>query len=48
MGLGLFSSYEIINNEFKGNIFVENREFNYNFKTYKGACFSIVLYKNKL
>jgi signal transduction histidine kinase len=48
IGLGLFSSYEIVNNELKGNILVENREFNYNFKTYKGACFSIVLYRDKL
>lgn len=48
IGLGLFSSYEIVNNELQGSIFVENREFNYNFKTYKGACFSIVLYRDKL
>jgi len=48
IGLGLFSSYEIVNNELKGKIFVENREFNYNFKTYKGACFFIVLYRDKL
>lgn len=48
IGLGLFSSYEIVNNELQGNIFVENREFNYNFKTYKGACFTIVLQRDKL
>ena len=48
IGLGLFSSYKIVNNELQGNIFVENKEFNYNFKTYKGACFSIILYRDKL
>lgn len=48
IGLGLFSSYEIVNNRLKGNIFVENKEFNYNFKTYVGACLSIVLYRDKL
>ena len=48
IGLGLFSSYKIVNTELQGNIFVENKEFSYNFKTYKGACFSIVLYRSKL
>jgi signal transduction histidine kinase len=48
IGLGLYTSYEIVNNRLKGDIFVLNKEFNYNFKTYKGACFSIVLYRDKL
>ena len=48
IGLGLFSSYKIVSTELQGNIFVENKEFSYNFKTYKGACFSIVLHRSKL
>jgi signal transduction histidine kinase len=48
IGLGLYSSYEIITKKLKGKIIVENREFNYNFKLYKGACFSIVLNRKKL
>ena len=48
IGLGLYSSYEIINNKLKGEISVTNKIFNYNFKTYRGACFKIILYKNKL
>jgi len=48
IGLGLFSSYEIVNNKLKGNLIVQNKEFTYNFKTYKGACFSIILDINKL
>lgn len=48
IGLGLYSSYEIITKKLKGKIIVENREFNYNFQIYKGACFSIILDRGKL
>lgn len=48
VGLGLFSSYEIINKSLKGNIYVKNQEFEYNFKKYKGACFKIILNKDNL
>lgn len=48
VGLGLFSTYEIVNKVLKGSIYVENKEFDYNFKKYKGACFTIILNKDKL
>jgi signal transduction histidine kinase len=48
IGLGLYSAYEIITKKFKGNILVENRVFDYNFESYKGACFSIILDKKNL
>jgi len=47
-GLGLYMVYEIIENNFNGTITVENIGFDYNFKYYYGACFRIVLDKNKL
>jgi len=48
IGLGLYSAYEIITKKFNGNILVENRTFDYNFESYKGACFSIILDKKNL
>lgn len=48
IGLGLYSAYEIITKKFNGNILVENRVFDYNFESYKGACFSIILNKKNL
>lgn len=47
-GLGLYMVYEILENNFNGTITVENIGFDYNFKYYYGACFRIVLDKNKL
>jgi signal transduction histidine kinase len=41
-GIGLSMCDKIIRERHKGVIFVENREFEYNNKTYKGACFKII------
>ncbi|WP_321314711.1 ATP-binding protein [Halarcobacter sp.] len=42
-GLGLYMSYRIITESMKGNIKVENVEYNFNEKTYIGAMFTISL-----
>jgi signal transduction histidine kinase len=48
VGLGLYMAYEIVNKSLKGNLLVENREFEYNFAKFTGACFSIILFRDKL
>jgi signal transduction histidine kinase len=40
-GLGLSMSENIIRNRHKGSIVAFNKQFEYNEKTYKGACFDI-------
>ena len=42
-GLGLYMSYQIITNRFKGNIEVFNDEYLYEEKSYKGANFKIII-----
>jgi signal transduction histidine kinase len=42
-GLGMYMSYQIIKNSFKGTLCVENKTFNYDDKSLYGACFTIVL-----
>lgn len=42
-GLGLYMSHKIINESMGGNISVQNKEFELNYKKYKGACFRIQL-----
>jgi signal transduction histidine kinase len=42
-GLGLYMSYQIVTNRFKGNIKVINEEYEYEGKEYKGANFKITL-----
>ena len=42
-GKGLYSAYNIVKYYLKGNINVENKIFEYENKTYKGAKFDIVL-----
>ena len=46
--MGLFVSYEIITKVFHGQLIVENKEFEYKFKRYFGACFSIIIDKKYL
>jgi signal transduction histidine kinase len=40
-GLGLYMSHKIIKDSMNGNISVSNKNFEYNNKHYKGACFQI-------
>lgn len=40
-GIGLYMTYEIITKKFKGVIRVENKDFTYNNKNYRGAMFKI-------
>ncbi len=47
-GLGLFMSFEIINKNLSGSLVVKNEQFEYNFKHYVGACFTITLNTQKL
>ena len=42
-GLGLHMSYNLVTNGMKGSIQVKNKEFNFNGKHHKGACFNIVI-----
>ncbi|MBD3842397.1 MAG: HAMP domain-containing histidine kinase [Campylobacterales bacterium] len=42
-GLGLYMSYQIIINRFKGNIEVKNEEYTYQNQNFKGANFKIIL-----
>ena len=42
-GIGLYMSREIIEKHMNGKLYVQNVEFNYNDKTYKGAQFNIEL-----
>ena len=42
-GLGLAMVDKIIRERHNGSISVYNKEFTYNSKSYKGACFSIIL-----
>ncbi|WP_171012932.1 PAS domain S-box protein [Arcobacter arenosus] len=42
-GIGLYMTNQIITKHFKGKIIVSNEEFIYNNKSYKGACFKIIL-----
>ncbi len=42
-GIGLYMTNQIITKHFKGEIIVSNEEFTYNNKSYKGACFKIIL-----
>jgi len=46
-GIGLYMSYEIVKNSLKGDIEVENKSFDYNFKSYYGASFKIKLFHIK-
>jgi len=48
IGIGLYTSHELITNSFQGSLNAENQEFNYQFKHYKGACFTIKLLKENL
>ncbi|RXJ91757.1 hypothetical protein CRV01_01310 [Arcobacter sp. CECT 8983] len=41
-GIGLYMSQEIVTKLLKGHISVSNKEFEYENKSYKGACFTIV------
>lgn len=47
-GLGLYMSYRIINESMKGQINVENVEYNYEGKNYIGAEFTIALPKDNI
>jgi signal transduction histidine kinase len=47
-GIGLYMTYQIIVEHFRGKIIVENREFTHNGVEYKGACFKIVVPKIKV
>ncbi|MDD2699182.1 MAG: ABC transporter substrate-binding protein [Arcobacteraceae bacterium] len=47
-GLGLYMSYQIIKNRFKGNIEVINEEYEYEGKKYKGANFKIIIPLDKV
>ncbi|MCK5109921.1 MAG: hypothetical protein KAQ94_00250 [Arcobacteraceae bacterium] len=42
-GIGLYMSEEMISKHMKGNLTVENEEFEYEGESYKGACFTIIL-----
>jgi signal transduction histidine kinase len=42
-GIGLYMSYNIINKHLEGSIEIDNRNFDYNFKKFKGALFTIKL-----
>ncbi len=42
-GIGLYMSEEMIVKHMKGNLTVENEEFEYEGESYKGACFTITL-----
>lgn len=42
-GVGLFAVFEMVTNKLNGTIRVKNNEFNYKFKNYKGALFTINL-----
>ena len=42
-GIGLYMTYEIVVKHYSGDILVENGEFNFNGKNYKGAKFIIIL-----
>lgn len=47
-GLGLYMSYEIVSKTLKGKFSVENKQFDYNFTSYMGACFTVILDINNL
>ncbi len=47
-GIGLYMTYQIIIKHIKTEIEVKNVEFEYKDKTYKGACFSIVIPKSNI
>ena len=47
-GMALYTAQTLIANTFKGLIKASNKNFNYQFKTYKGALFTITLFKDKL
>lgn len=47
-GIALYTAHELITNSFKGLLRVKNKEFSYKFKTYKGALFTITLFKEEL
>ena len=46
-GIGLSMTYQMITQRLNGTIVVENEEYEYNAKSYKGACFKIVFYENE-
>lgn len=46
-GIGLYMSHEIVKSSLKGEIEVENKSFDYNFKSYYGAAFKIRLFNIK-
>lgn len=46
-GLGLYMSYQIITNKFKGELYVDNKELTYENKTYSGAKFYIKIPQNR-
>ena len=46
-GLGLYTAYELVKNSLNANLQVENIEYKYNNTKYIGACFTIILNKNK-
>lgn len=45
-GIGLSMTHKVIVERLNGNILVENQEYNYNDKNYKGACFKIILQRD--
>ena len=45
-GIGLSMTYKMITQRLNGTITVENEEYEYNKRSYKGACFKIVFYEN--
>ena len=48
VGLGLYSAHEIITKKLKGTISVENKQFDYSFDSYTGACFKITINRKYL
>ena len=45
-GIGLYMSYQIVTNNLKGSIWVENIEFDYEGKRYNGAKFIVKIPQN--
>ena len=45
-GIGLSMTYKMITQRLNGTITVENEEYEYNKRSYKGACFKIVFCEN--